>query len=114
MSRSVGSVPVVQVDATAQYSSHVVNLVVPGFANTPGPADAFDEVAAAQYFYQYLGDDYDFLTFVFAERPFRGAVAGYHRVVQNQIQGIGMATSNSSATYGTADDCSAPRCTWSS
>ena len=40
MSLTIGNVPVVQIDATAQYSSHVVNLVVPGLTDTLEPTTA--------------------------------------------------------------------------
>ena len=64
MSVTVGNVPVVQIDATAQYSSHVVNLVVPALANSLDPG------ADTKLFYSYFGDDYEQLAFVFREYPF--------------------------------------------
>lgn len=94
-------VPIIQVDPTAQYSSHVLNLVLPGFNGTIGAAESFNVVAAAQRAYAYLGDDYDMLAFVFSESPF-SSVAAYHQVVKNEVQGIGLPLVDSSAAFGSA------------
>lgn len=101
VSSGLRPVPIVQVDPTAQYSSHVLNLVLPGFSGTIGPAESFNVVAAAQRAYAYLGDDYDMLAFVFSESPF-SAVAAYHQVVKNEVQGIGLPLVDSSAAFGSA------------
>lgn len=102
MSAGIRDVPVVQVNAAAQYSSHVLNLVLPGFNATLGPAESFDTVAAARQVYAYLGDDYESLAFVFAEAPFRGTIAAYHEVVKNDIQGIGLRLVDTSVSHGSA------------
>lgn len=102
ISRSLGSVPVVRVDNTAQYSSHVINVVVPGLAGTLGPADTFDTAAVTRHVYAYLGDDYDSLAIVFQEKPYQGSVAAYHQHVRNDIAGIGLGLFDSTAAYGSA------------
>lgn len=93
MSTTVANVPVVQIDATAQYSSHVVNLVVPALANS------LDVVPAARLFYAYFGDDYEQLAFVFREYVDVGAG---HSPVQSSISGINLPPRNFSADYGSA------------
>jgi len=90
MSTMVGNVPVVQIDATAQYSSHIVNLVVPGLADSLGPTDLPIVPGVAPYFYSYFGDDYDQMALVYREHPFcRGCTSG-HTIGRNRISGIGL------------------------
>lgn len=103
MSTSVGNVPVVQIDPTAQYSSHVVNLVLPSMAGSLYEFDAFPSDVIARLFYSYFGDDYEHLAFVFREEPFaRGVSSAFHLAVQNKISGIGMPVYNQSAQWGSA------------
>jgi hypothetical protein len=104
MSATVGSVPVVQIDATAQYSSHVVNLVVPGLANSLGYTGFFDDTAAGKHLYSYFGDDYEILAFVFREGGFINITktGAWHVPIQNQISGINLGLYNYSAMYGSA------------
>jgi hypothetical protein len=96
MSVTVGPVPVVQIGATAQYSSHVVNLVVPGTAFDPL---VLDQVSAARLFYSHFGDDYEQLAFVFREHTPSGTG---HAGVQNRITGIGLRVADYSRDYGSA------------
>ena len=91
MSTTVGNVPVVQIDATVQYSSHVVNLVAPGMAGKLGVTDSFDSAAAFKLFYSHFGDDYEQVAFVFREEPFSRILSGgKHGIVRNRISGIGL------------------------
>ena len=97
MSVTVGNVPVVQIDATEQYSSHVVNLVVPALANS------LDPIGAPMLFYSYFGDDYEQLSFVFREYPFVVKTSGAsHQIAKNQISGINIPLWTRSGEYGSA------------
>ena len=97
MSVTVGNVPVVQIDATAQYSSHVVNLVVPALANS------LDPIGGPMLFYSYFGDDYEQLSFVFREYPFVVNTSGAaHQIAKNEISGINIPLWNRSGEYGSA------------
>ena len=97
MSVTVGNVPVVQIDATAQYSSHVVNLVVPALANS------LDPIGDTKLFYSYFGDDYEQLSFVFREYPFVVKTSGAsHQIAKNQISGINIPLWTRSGEYGSA------------
>jgi hypothetical protein len=103
MTTTVATVPVVQIDAAIQYSSHVVNLVLPGMSSSLIHFDAFPSDVAAKFFYSYFGDDYEHLAFVFHEHAFaRGVSFAFHLAVQNKISGIGMSLYNQSAQWGSA------------
>ena len=102
LSRTVGSVPIVPIDASAQYSSHVVNLVLPGLADSLGVSDSFSLIDAAQRFYSYFGDDYEQLAFVFREQPFSRRYSAYHSTVKNQISGIGLSLFDASVSHRSA------------
>jgi hypothetical protein len=94
MSAAVGHVPIVQIDAAAQYSSHVVNLVVP---------DGIDrQPTAARLFYSHFGDDYEQLAFVFREHDFALGGSAGHSPVQNRISGINLPLQNRSNYFGSA------------
>jgi hypothetical protein len=95
MSVTVGNVPVVQIDATAQYSSHVVNLV------SPALGESLDPIGAPKLFYSYFGDDYEQLAFVFREYPFFVNSSGaFHQVAKNEISGINNLLWDRSGDYG--------------
>ncbi|HEV8398068.1 MAG TPA: hypothetical protein VGQ37_27520 [Vicinamibacterales bacterium] len=99
------TLPRVQVSRLAddlQYSSYVVNIVMPGFANAYVQDDAgFDFAAVARRFYQDFEDSYDTLSMV----PQAGLGASYqafHRNVRNDVSGIGLQLFDDSARYGSA------------
>lgn len=96
MSTTVGDVPVVQVDPSVQYSSHVVNIVVPGMAQTEGEFPG-GVTAATSHFYSYFGDDYDQLAIVYREEPFsRFLSGGGHSINRSRIGGIGLTVNEGS------------------
>ena len=90
--------PVRRINSEAQYSSHVVNLVVPTYADDAVIASyALDEIARS--FYLYFDDDYDALGII----PYAmgaNASPAYHEAVQNQIQGLGKGIFDYSRDYG--------------
>lgn len=102
MSVVVGDVPTVQINSTAQYSSHVVNLVVPGYAATLGASDVFDVSEITKQFYSHFGDDYEQLALVFREEPFSRVNSAAHAIAKNTIDGIGLRLADFSADYGSA------------
>jgi hypothetical protein len=102
---SPSSLPQVQIWRPAtdvQYSSHVVNLVIPGFGDGVIDDDhAFNLQAVTSKFYQYFADSYDSLAVV-PEQTFFVSYGGFHRNVQNAVQGIGLGVFDTSLSYGSA------------
>ena len=78
-------------EAEAQYASHVVNVVVPGFGDEriQGGEEAFAFERAARVFYEYFSDQYQTLTFVPRESPL-GESEQMNVNVMNDIAGTGM------------------------
>lgn len=91
-SSTVGLVRAVDGDeAEAQYASHVVNVVVPGFGDERihGGDGAFAFERAARVFYEYFSDQYQTLTFVPRKSPL-GESEQMNVNVMNDIAGTGM------------------------
>ncbi|HTM30399.1 MAG TPA: hypothetical protein VL263_03815 [Vicinamibacterales bacterium] len=93
-------VEIVRVDDTVQYSSHVVNLVVPGFGTERLAAD-LDLEPVARKFYEHFEDSYEVLA-VTPEAAILDRYAAFHRIVQNQVDGIGRPRTARFAAYGSA------------
>jgi hypothetical protein len=93
-------VPIGHIDDTVQYSSHIVNLVVPGFGDQRLIAD-YDLAAVTRKFYEYFEDSYEVLAVVPAAAHVDPNNA-YHRTVRNQVDGTGKARVDLSAQYGSA------------
>ncbi len=93
--------PIQILGAEAQYASHVVNLVVPGFGDTRvlGGADAFAVQQAATTFYRYFIDAYETLAFLPSVSPFLEH-DGLHQNVWNDTTGIGMEAVDQRADFG--------------
>ena len=85
---------------TAQYASHVVNILVPGFgdAQVLNGAQAFELAAAAQAFYEHFADTYHTLSFIPRRSPF-AAYAAFNITVKNDVEGVGAALVDQQATY---------------
>ena len=85
----------------AQYASHVVNLVVPGFGDTQilNGAQAFAFEQAAQAFYQGFADAYHTLSFIPRRSPF-ASYAAFNINVKNDVTGIGAPVIDEQASYG--------------
>jgi len=89
----VPSVTIRNLSGNARATARILNLY--------RPAIDIDHVqAAAQQFYGYYHDDYDFLQIVYTE-PFYPANR-YHFSVRNDVDGIGATKFNSAAQYGSA------------
>jgi hypothetical protein len=93
--------PVVRLSADVQYAGSIVNIRIPDFGDGR-VADGdygFDLRAAAKTFYEFFPDSYEMIAFI----PQSGALAGYgafHRVVKNEVTGVGLRTFDGSADYG--------------
>ena len=85
----------------AQYASHVVNIVVPGFGDTQvlNGARAFEFEKTAQVFYQHFADTYHTLSFIPRRSPF-ASYAAFNINVKNDVKGIGAALVDEQAAYG--------------
>ncbi|MCA1553815.1 MAG: hypothetical protein LC737_05510, partial [Chloroflexi bacterium] len=73
-------------------SAHVVNLWMP----TLDPANP-SVISVTQRFYQYYGDDYDFLSIIFVPERYANR---YHVITKNNVSGIGLGFTDNTATYG--------------
>jgi hypothetical protein len=93
-----GPVEIARIDDTAQYSSHVVNLVVPGFGDQRLTGD-YDLTAVARRFYEHFEDSYEVLAVVPAAAHLAENGA-YHLTVQNQVEGIGKSRVSNALQYG--------------
>ena len=78
-------------EANAQYASHVVNIVIPGFGDEriQGGDGAFAFGRAASAFYDHFSDQYQTLTFVPRKSPV-GESEQMNVNVVNDIAGVGM------------------------
>lgn len=102
--KNVRPVAITRMSDTVQFSSHVVNLVVPGFGDgrlLDDDAAGFDIHEIARKFYQSFDDSYETLVVIPEARHFR-TPSGFHRVVQNRIEGIGLSVFDSARDYGSS------------
>jgi len=85
----------------AQYASHVVNLVVPGFddARVDPAGGGYALEAAAQAFYRYFADQYQSIAFVPHRVPLTDADQ-FARSIVSDIRGIGMPAQDDRAAFG--------------
>ncbi len=91
-----------RIDETAQYASHMVNLVIPTFGN--GRLTDHGEYRldmAAQRFYEYFADEYDSIAFVAAETTVDDGRA-YAKRARQPVSGIGRPLYDHSDEYGSA------------
>jgi hypothetical protein len=96
-------VPVAQLAADVQYSSHIVNLTVKEFGDTRVNGDEyrFDLASVTRKFYEYFEDSYDAIAVVPADMELASYNA-YHQNVQNDVRGIGVSLFDNSPQYGSA------------
>jgi len=86
--------------ADVQYSSHVVNIVLPGFGEGyVNDEYGFDIAKVTSKFYQSFADSYDSIAVVPVEHHIANYSA-FHRNVQNAVRGIGMSVFDDSLSYG--------------
>jgi len=93
---------VTQINDRVQYSSSVVNLVVPGFGDSRiYGSKTFELSQASLLFYQHFSDTYDVLGFT----PQSTIVADYgafHQNVRNGVSGLNLPVFDNSNAYGSA------------
>jgi hypothetical protein len=90
---SVPSVAIQTLSGNARATTRILNLYRPAL-------DVNQVQAAAQQFYGYYHDDYDFLQIVFVEPSY--PANRYHFAVRNNVTGIGEAIFNQAPNYGSA------------
>ena len=87
---SLPHVRTVRVSETVQYTSHVVNIVMPNFGDGYANDDhGFDLQGVAGKFFQDFEDSYDSIAVV-PEQTFIATYGAFHRNVQNAVRGIGL------------------------
>ena len=85
-----------------QYAGSVVNLRIPGFGDSRvAGGDDFDLEGAARKFYEYFPDAFDSIAFIPQSLPLV-SYGAFHRVVKNEVTGIGDRLRDDSANYGSA------------
>jgi hypothetical protein len=100
--RSLPAVTVVQLADDIQYSSHVVNIVVPDFGDGFLRDDhGFELSRVTQRFFQEFEDTYDTVSIV-PQAGFTASYAAFHRNVRNDVTGIGLDPFDNAALYGSA------------
>lgn len=101
-STNLSDVNVVRVNDTVSYTSHVANLVIPGYGNDRATKDSFSiqDTEVTKKFYERFKDDYDVIRIVPAEVPLPGVFTAFHRRVKAQVQGLGQTIKDNSANYG--------------
>ena len=89
-----------RINDEVQYSSHLVNLLIPGFGDGLTGGGGYDLKEVAQRFYRYFGDNYETI----AVLPGSAGTASfaYHNFVQNRIQGIGLEVYDHTQDYGSS------------
>jgi hypothetical protein len=86
--------------ADMQYSSHVVNIVLPGFGEAYiNDEYGFEFARVTSKFYQSFADSYDSVAVVPLEHHI-GNYGAFHRNVQNAVRGIGMSVFDDSLSFG--------------
>ena len=100
--RSLPPVTVATIAPDIQYSSHVVNIVLPDFGDAFLRDDhGFDLPRVSQRFFQEFQDTYDTLAIVPAD-GFTASYGAFHRNVKNDVRGIGLDVFDNSTSYGSA------------
>ena len=94
--------PVVRIDDSVQFASHVVNIRDSDFGDSrvQGGDQAFNFSEITRRFYEHFADEYEVIAVVSAAMQFGGTY--FHRNVRNDISGIGLSLFDWSADYGSA------------
>lgn len=100
---NIPDVRVIQAAPDVQYSSHVVNIVLPGFSDELVQVDdATTELTrVTRRFYQLFQDTYEALAVV-PQRSLLMPYTGVHYTVKSDVAGIGQELFDESANYGSA------------
>ena len=97
-------VAITKVSDSVQFSSHIVNLVVPGFGDGRALDNAttgIDLREVTRKFYETFEDSYDTIVAI-PEARHVGLLSGFHAVVQNRIEGIGLQLMDDTRAYGSS------------
>jgi hypothetical protein len=98
-SRSLPVVHSTKIDDQAQFTSHIVNLVIPEFGDSRISTNDIDLRGVARRFYEHFQDEYDSLAII-PQASLVDTFQAYHRNVSNRVQGIGERIFDTSTTYG--------------
>ena len=98
-SRDLPAARVTRIDDATQFTSHVVNLVIPGFGDSLVSTDDIDLAAVARRVLRALRRSYDSLAII-PQAAFPGTSQAFHRNVSNRVSGIGERIFDGSAAYG--------------
>lgn len=100
---SLPAVPVTQAAGDVQYSSHVVNIVLPGFSDEIVQVDdpTTELTRVTQRFYQVFQDSYDAIAVV-PQRSLLMPYSGVHYTVKSDVAGINQEQYDHSGDYGSA------------
>jgi hypothetical protein len=95
--------PVRQIAADVQYASHVVNIVVPTFADARLGRDEhnFNWNLITRKFYEHFEDSYDTIAITTHDVQL-SRTGAFHINVRNEVQGIGEDVFNRSAQFGSS------------
>ena len=95
--------PVVRIDDRVQYASHAVNIVDADFGDSRvlGGDTALNLPEITGLFYEHFADENEVIAVV-SQAMQLGGYTGFHHVVRNDIDGIGLELFDQSATYGSA------------
>ena len=91
--------PVRAVSTVAQRTDHVLNVADTRLFDLAN--QGIDLGRAVSRLYDFFSDDYDFVT-VRPSFSMRNGLAGFNIIVNNQVEGIGLARKDSSADFGGA------------
>ena len=95
--------PVVRINDRVQYASHVVNVRDPDFGDSrvQGGDTDLNPSEITRLFYEHFADEYEVIAVV-SEAQQLGDWGGFHGVIRNGIDGIGLDRFDWSARYGSA------------
>ena len=101
-----GGIPparVVVIDDSAQYASHVVNLVLPAFdLGRLNDEYGFDLEAATKRFFELFEDRYEVVSVIPQYTHPTAEYVAFHQNTQNAVRGTGAAVFNRAARYGSS------------
>lgn len=98
-SRSLPAVRSTKIDDQTQFTSHIVNLVIPEFGDSRISTNDIDLAGVARRFYEHFEDAYDSLAII-PQASLVDSTQNFHRNVSNQVRGIGERIFDASTMYG--------------
>ena len=96
--------PVVQIDDSVQFASHVVNIRDSDFGDSRLEDGDFqlDLPEITNRFYEHFRDEYEVIAVLSHAEQYSSNWGAFHRNVRNDISGIGLPLFDRSADYGSA------------